>query len=352
VPSLFDEHEQVVICHEPEVGLKAIIAVHDTTLGPSLGGIRMWPYGSDEEALVDVLRLSRGMTYKNALAGLNLGGGKTVIVADPRTARREMLFRALGRFVDSLGGRYIAAEDVGTSTDDAELVAAETRNVAGLPIDRGGSGDPSPMTALGVVHGMRAALREAGRADGFQGAHVVVQGCGHVGAVLARLLLAEGASVTVGDIYPERTQELRGLGAETADPAAIHALECDVFAPCALGAVINPQTVEELRCSVVCGAANNQLLDDAMGVRLQERGILYAPDFAVNAGGVINISDELHGEYRIERARRRIAVIESTLAAVFERSRADGVPPHRAAERLAEERIASARPLGSLYRPR
>ena len=342
----------MVICHEPEVGLRAIIAVHDTTLGPALGGIRMWTYASDEEAFVDALRLARGMTYKNALAGLQLGGGKTVMIADPHAPGREMLFRTLGRFIDSLGGRYIAAEDVGTSTEDAELVRVETRHVAGLPLDRGGSGDPSPMTAWGVLCGMRAALVEAGLERSFEGVHVAVQGAGHVGGVLAAQLLEARARVTVADIFPERLERLQALGAEVGDPATIHAVECDVFAPCALGAVVNPATIDAFRCKVICGAANNQLLDAAMGEALQARGIVYAPDFVVNAGGVINISDELHGDYRADRARRRIEGIEATLAEVFRRAREDGVAPHAAAERLADERIARARPIAALFRPR
>jgi leucine dehydrogenase len=353
VRPLFDEHEQVVICHEPEVGLRAIIAIHDTTLGPALGGIRMWRYERDEDALTDVLRLARGMTYKNALAGLNLGGGKTVVLGDPRTDKHEMLFRALGRFIDSLGGRYLAAEDVGTSTADAEVVAVETRHITGLPVDRGGSGDPSPMTAWGVVCGMRAALAEAEVGDGLEGVRVAVQGAGRVGAEVVRHLLEARAHVTVADIYPDRVEPLRALGAQVGDPARIHAEECDVYSPCALGAVIRPDTIDQLRCRVIAGAANNQLLDDAMGDALVERGILYAPDFVVNAGGVINIADELSGGgYRPERARRAVERIAGTLEAVFARARADGIPPHRAADRMAEERLGSARPVTALYRPR
>jgi leucine dehydrogenase len=353
---LFQEHEQVVVCHEPEVGLRAIIALHDTTLGPGLGGIRMWRYDSDEAALTDVLRLSRGMTYKNAVAGLDLGGGKTVVVGDPRTDKSPELFRALGRFIDSLGGRYLAAEDVGTSTADAELVALETDHITGLPLARGGSGDPSPMTAWGVFCGMRAALAEAGLGDSFAGVRVAVQGAGHVGDGLVRHLLEAGAQVTVADIYADRVEPLAALGAAVCPPDAVHAQECDVFAPCALGAVIRPETVDALRCRVVAGAANNQLLDTAMGDALHARGIVYAPDFVINAGGVINIAEELGRAYDAERARRSVERIEGTLAAVFARSRRDGVPPSVAADHLAEERIAAARAtrpdaVAALYRP-
>jgi leucine dehydrogenase len=353
---LFHEHEQVVICHEPEAGLRALIAVHDTTLGPALGGIRMWTYESDEAALTDVLRLSRGMTYKNSAAGLPLGGGKTVVIGDPRTQKSELLFRALGRFVESLGGRYLAAEDVGTSTADAEIVARETRHITGLPVEKGGSGDPSPMTAWGVVCGMRATIEEAGIGDSLDGVRVGVQGVGHVGGPIARHLLAAGARVTVADIYPDRVEPLVALGAEASDPDTVHALECDVYAPCALGAVIRPETVPELRCRAVAGAANNQLLDEAMGEALHSRGILYAPDFVINAGGVINIGEELGQAYDAQRARVSVERIADTLRAVFARARADGVPTSVAADRIAEERIAAARaadpdPLSGLRPP-
>ena len=340
---LFNEHEQVVICHEPEAGLRAVIAVHDTTLGPALGGIRMWTYDSDEAALTDVLRLSRGMTYKNSAAGLPLGGGKTVVIGDPRTQKSELMFRALGRFVESLGGRYLAAEDVGTSTADAEIVARETRYITGLPVEKGGSGDPSPMTAWGVVCGMRAAIEEAGVGDGFEGVRVAVQGAGHVGGGVVRHLLEAGARVTVADIYADRIEPLVALGAEAGDPRTVHSLECDVYAPCALGAVIRPETVAELRCGVVAGAANNQLLDGSMGDALHSRGILYAPDFVINAGGVINIAEELGRPYDADRAQTSVERIADTLRLVFARAKDDGVPTHIAADRLAEERIAAAR---------
>jgi leucine dehydrogenase len=340
---LFTEHEQVVICHEPEAGLRALIAVHDTTLGPALGGIRMWTYDSDEAALTDVLRLSRGMTYKNSAAGLPLGGGKTVVIGDPRTQKSDLLFRALGRFVESLGGRYLAAEDVGTSTADAEIVATETRHITGLPVEKGGSGDPSPMTAWGVFCGMRAAIEEAGIGESFEGVRVAVQGAGHVGGGVVRHLLEAGAHVTVADLYADRIEPLVALGAEAGDRRTVHAVECDVYSPCALGAVIRPETVAELRCRVVAGAANNQLLDDAMGDALHSRGILYAPDFVINAGGVINIGEELGQPYDADRARTSVERIADTLRTVFARAKADGVPTHIAADRLAEERIAEAR---------
>ncbi len=340
---LFDEHEQVVICHDADAGLRAIIAIHDTILGPALGGIRMWTYPTDEAALIDVLRLSRGMTYKNSLAGLDLGGGKTVVLGDPRSDKSEAKFRALGRFIEGLGGRYLAAEDVGTTTADAEQVAMETRFITGLPVERGGSGDPSPMTAWGVVCGMRAALAEAGLGSDFEGVHVAVQGAGHVGAGVARHLLEANARVTVADLYPDRVAPLVEAGAAAVEPSTIHAVDCDVYSPCALGAVIRPETVGQLRCRIVAGAANNQLLDDAMGDELHRRGILYAPDFAINAGGVINIGEELNGPYDPERARRSVERIDQTLRAVFRRAREEKAPTHRVAEQMARERIAAAR---------
>jgi leucine dehydrogenase len=341
---LFADHEQIVVCHDRDSELRAIIAVHDTTLGPGLGGIRMWTYPSDEAALTDVLRLSEGMTYKNSLAGLPLGGGKTVVLGDPRTDKTPEKFRALGRFIDRLGGVYLAAEDVGTTTEDAEQVRTQTQYITGLPVDQGGSGDPSPMTAWGVFRGIRAALAEAGLGDGYLGIHVAVQGAGHVGSLLAGHLLEAGATVTVADIHEDRLAPLQALGAAVAPADRIHEIDCDVYAPCALGAVIRPETVERLRCKVVAGAANNQLADASMGDELKRRGIVYAPDFAINAGGVINIGEELSGEgYDPERARLSVERIEQTLADVFDRAGRDGVAPGRAAEQMARERITAAR---------
>ncbi|MDX6591431.1 MAG: leucine dehydrogenase [Gaiellales bacterium] len=341
---LFTDHEQVVVCQDRASGLRAIIAIHDTTLGPGLGGIRMWSYPSDEAALTDVLRLSEGMTYKNSLAGLDLGGGKTVILGDPRTEKTPEKYRALGRFIERLGGTYLAAEDVGTNVEDAEEVATQTRFITGLPIERGGSGDPSPMTAWGVVCGMRAALTEAGLGERFEDLRVAVQGLGHVGAGVARHLLDAGAEVTVADIHDDRAAPLVEAGATQVPADEIHQVECEVFSPNALGAVIRPETIGRLRCRVVAGAANNQLADSSMGDELKQRGILYTPDFAINAGGVINIAEELSGEgYDPERAKRSVERIEGTLHEVFARGRRDGVAPHHAAEQMARERITAAR---------
>jgi leucine dehydrogenase len=349
---LFTEHEHVAIVHDRDSGLRAVVAVHDTTLGPGLGGIRMWSYPNDQAALTDVLRLSEGMTYKNSLAGLGLGGGKTVVLGDPRTDKTPEMFRALGRAIDRLGGIYLAAEDVGTTPADAEQVATQTRFITGLPVERGGSGDPSPMTAWGVVCGMRAALAEAGLSEDFVGVHVAIQGAGHVGSIVARHLLEAGARVTIADIYDERVAPLVELGARRGDHEAIHAEQCDIFSPCALGAVIRPETINRLRCRIVAGAANNQLADDAMGDELKRRGILYTPDFALNSGGVINIGDELIGDgYDPERAKQSVERIETTLQAVFERARGDGVAPHHSALQMARERIAAARAAQALAAP-
>ncbi|HUZ83653.1 MAG TPA: Glu/Leu/Phe/Val dehydrogenase dimerization domain-containing protein, partial [Gaiellales bacterium] len=271
-----------------------------------------------------------------------LGGGKAVVVGDPRRDKHPSMFRELGRLVESLGGRYLAAEDVGTSTQDAEIVATETRYVTGLPVEMGGSGDPSPMTAWGAFCGMRAALAEAGL-DGFEGLSVAVQGAGHVGAALAGHLLDAGALVTVADIYADRVAPLLERGARACDPAEVHRQPVDVFAPCALGAAVSATTITELRCRVIAGAANNQLQSAELGDELHRRGIVYAPDYVINAGGVINIGEELGRRYDATRARASVERVEQNLRTVFETARREGIAPHRAADRVAEERITRAR---------
>jgi leucine dehydrogenase len=329
-------HEQVVFCHEPSCGYKGIIAIHDTTLGPSLGGTRFWNYASDEEALIDVLRLSRGMTYKAAVAGLNLGGGKAVIIGDPRTTRREMIFRAHGRFIESLGGRYITAEDVGTSVSDMDYVSMETSYVSGLP---GKSGDPSPVTAYGTYQGMKAAALEKYGSDSLAGKTVAVQGAGHVGYYLCAHLAGEGARIIVTDIDAERVARVElEFGAEAVDPDAIYSVEADIYAPCALGATINDETIPQLKVDIVAGAANNQLEDARHGEELHRRGILYAPDYVINAGGVINVYGEVKG-WLPDQSMRKAGEIFSTLVRLFELAREEAIPTYRAADRLAEERI-------------
>ena len=340
-------HEQVVVCSDPSAGYRGIIAIHNTTLGPALGGTRFWQYATDEEAIVDALRLSRGMTYKNAVAGLNLGGGKSVIIGDNRTARREMIFRAHGRFVDSLGGRYVTAEDVGTSTTDMDFVHMETDHVAGLA---GKSGDPSPVTAHGVFRSIQASALFRWGSDELEGKTVSLQGCGNVGRYLAKELLRAGAKLLVSDIDPDRVGRLM---AET-DSKDVRAVEgdeifsaqADIFAPCALGGIINDTTIPKLRVEIVAGAANNQLLEARHGDMLEERDILYAPDYVANAGGVINVYSEL-ANWDSKRSFRKADEIYDTILGVYEIAKADGVPTYQAADRLAERRLKA---VGSLMR--
>ncbi|RMH17669.1 MAG: amino acid dehydrogenase [Gemmatimonadetes bacterium] len=339
-------HEQVVFWGEPSLGYKGIIAIHDTTLGPALGGTRFWNYASDWEAIVDVLRLSRGMTYKAAITGLNLGGGKSVIIGDNRVQDREMIFRAHGRAVESLKGRYITAEDVGTSVDDMEFVRMETDSVVGV---HGKSGDPSPITAFGVYHGIRAAAQHRYGDPSLEGKHIAVQGLGHVGRYLCGHLAAEGARLTVTDIDPERVQVVVDeFGATAVDPDEIYAVEADIFAPCALGAVVNDDTLKVFRFDIVAGAANNQLAESRHGQILHERRILYAPDYAINAGGLINVYGELN-DWTPERSKRKAADIYNTLLRIFQRAEDENVPTSVAADRVAEHRLEQARALQRSY---
>lgn len=343
-------HERVLFCSNPEVGLQAIIAVHSTVLGPGLGGVRMWPYKTMDDALLDVLRLSRGMTYKSAAAGLHLGGGKAVIIGDPKKDKSEELFRSFGRYVESLGGLYITAEDVGTDMEDMETVLAETQWVTGVSAANGGGGDPSPVTAFGVLLGMKAAVQWQFGDASLKGRTVAVQGLGSVGYHLARYLKDEGAKIFGADIDPEAIATAREeLGVEIVPTAEILEVECDVLAPCALGAVLNARTIPRLRCKVVAGAANNQLENEERdGQALHDRGILYAPDFVGNAGGLINVYNELQG-YNRDTAMRMARGIHTGMTRLFEIARAQSIPTYRAAERLAEERIARARGLGSRH---
>ena len=342
-------HEQLVVWSEPELGYRGIIAIHDTTMGPALGGTRFWSYESDRAAVIDALRLSRGMTYKAAITGLNLGGGKSVIWGDNRTKDREMIFRAHGRAVESLKGRYITAEDVGTSPEDMEFVAMETKHVTGL---LGRSGDPSPVTAFGVFRGIKACAAIAYDNDALGGKHVAVQGLGHVGYYLCEDLAHEGARLTVTDIDADRVQRVvEAFGAQAVAPDAIYDVEADVFAPCALGAVINDDTIDRLKVDVVAGAANNQLASGTVhGPGLHERGILYAPDYVINAGGLINVYGELE-EWTPARSKRKAGDIYNTLLRIFELARSEGIPTETAANRVAEERLREARHLQRTYLP-
>ena len=341
-------HEQVVFCNNPDVGLKAIIAIHNTVLGPALGGTRMWPYRSEEDALDDVLRLSRGMTYKNAVAGLNLGGGKAVIIGDPATDKSEALFRAFGQFVDSQGGRYITAEDVGIDVNDMEYVYRETQFVTGVHQVHGGSGDPSPFTAYGTLQGLMAALNRRFGNEEVGKYSYAVQGLGHVGMEFVKLLSERGAKMFVTDINAERIERaVAEFGAEAVGPDEIYEVDADVYSPCALGGTLNESTLPRLKARLVCGSANNQLDSNAIGDELARRGILYAPDYAVNAGGVMNVSLEIDG-YNRERAMRMMRSIYHNLTRIFEISERDGIPTYQAADRMAEERIAT---IGKLKLP-
>jgi len=340
-------HEQVVFCHNRDVGLRAIIAIHNTTLGPALGGTRMWPYETEEEALRDVLRLSRGMTYKAAVAGLNLGGGKAVIIGDPRKDKSEALFRAFGRFIDTLNGRYITAEDVGIDVNDMEFIFQETENVVGVHQAHGGSGDPSPYTAYGSIQGIKAALQKVFDDEDLSQRSFAVQGVGHVGLHLVKQLREQGAKVFVCDIMEDSVAEAVEHGAEAVSTEEIYDLDVDVFAPSALGAVINEETIPRLKCRIVAGPANNQLANDEAGNELEKRGILYAPDYAVNAGGLMNVSIEFEG-WNHERALRMTRTIYYNVGHIFRIAERDGIPTWQAADRMAEERIAT---LGRLKLP-
>jgi leucine dehydrogenase len=332
------DHEQVVFCQEPSCGYKGIIAIHNTVLGPALGGTRYWNYNNDQEAFIDALRLSRGMTYKASVAGLNLGGGKSVILGDPRSTNREEIFRAHGRFVETLKGRYITAEDVGTSVDDMEFVAMETEHVTGRAQT---SGDPSPVTAYGVYRGIKAAAMAKYGSDSLSGKRVTVQGVGHVGYYLCQNLASEGARLVVTDIDQERVQRIvHEFGAEAVAPDAIYGVEADIYAPSALGATVNDDTIPLLKVSIVAGAANNVLGEARHGDDLHARGILYAPDYVINAGGLINVYGELNG-WTAERSMRKAGDIYTTLLRIFELSANAGLPTYVAADRIAEERIAA-----------
>lgn len=337
------DYEQLVFCQDKQSGLKAIIAIHDTTLGPALGGTRMWTYESEEAAIEDALRLARGMTYKNAAAGLNLGGGKTVIIGDPRKDKSEELFRAFGRYVQGLNGRYITAEDVGTTVADMDLIHEETDFVTGISPAFGSSGNPSPVTAYGVYKGMKAAAKAAFGSDSLEGKIVAVQGVGNVAYSLCRHLYEEGAQLVVTDINKEAIQRVvEEFGAKAVNPDEIYGVECDIFAPCALGAVINDETIPQLKAKVIAGSANNQLKDTAHGDLIHEMGIVYAPDYVINAGGVINVADELYG-YNSERAMKKVELIYDNIEKVIAISKRDGIPTYVAADRMAEERIEKMR---------
>jgi leucine dehydrogenase len=339
------DYENVFLCQDRTVGLRAVIAIHDTTLGPATGGTRMWTYESEFGAIEDALRLARGMTYKYAAAGANLGGGKCVIIGDPRREKSEMLFRALGRFINRLGGIYLTGEDVGTTLRDMEYMRMETPYVVTLPASWGGAGPIGPATAFGVVQGMKACAKAVFGAESLEGRRVTVQGLGAVGSEVVPPLVKEGARVVVADIDQEKVQAVtERFRVESADPSVIAGLEADIFCPCALGGILNADAVPRLRVKIVCGSANNQLGDERDGDALAARGILYAPDYIVNAGGTIFDTDRLNpGGFNRERAMANVARISETMASLIRISREEGIPTYRAADLLAERRIEAVR---------
>lgn len=336
------DHEQILFCNDNTTGLKAIIAIHNTVLGPSLGGTRFWNYNNEVEALTDVLRLSRGMTYKSSVAGINLGGGKAVIMGDPKKLKNEALLRRFGKFVNSLGGKYITAEDVAMNSRDMEIIKMETDYVSGLPVNMGGSGDPSPVTAYGVYVSMKASAKEAFGSDNLSGKKVLVQGIGNVGLHLIEHITKEGAKVYVYDITEERVKlAVDKFKAEFVSADKMFDLDIDIYAPCALGATVNDETLSRLKCKVICGAANNQLAEEKKhGELVMSKGILYAPDFVVNAGGIINVYYELDG-YNRERALAHAEKIYDTTWNIFQTAKAQNIPTYAAANKLAEQRIES-----------
>ncbi|MDF2628157.1 MAG: leucine dehydrogenase [Symbiobacteriaceae bacterium] len=347
-----DGHEQIIFCYDKVTGLKAIIAIHDTTLGPALGGCRMWPYDSEDAAVEDAFRLSRGMTYKSAACGQNHGGGKAVIWGNPRTDKSEEYFRAFGRFVETLGGRFITGTDVGTEKTDFVWSAMESSYLVALPEEHGGSGDSSIITAFGVWKGVKASAMATWGSDSLKGKRVAVQGVGKVGFHLVEHLVDEGATVTVCDVVAENVKRVKETfpGVTSVAPEAIFDVECDIFSPNALGAVINDETIPRLKCRVVAGAANNQLKEPRHGDQLFDRGVLYAPDYVINAGGLIQVADELLG-YNRDRAFRKTAQVYDRLLEIFEISRRERIPTYLAADRLAERRIAKVGALNRIYVP-
>ena len=337
-------HEELAVWTDPAVGLKAFIAIHDSTLGPALGGTRIWPHATDEDAIMDVLRLSRAMTYKSSAAGLPLGGGKGLVVADPRTQKTEAMFRSYGRFIESLGGRYITTEDVGATAQEMEWISYETEYVVGLSEALGGSGNPAVVTGFGVYQAMRACAEVTWGSDSLEGRTVAIQGFGNAATSLAGHLRQAGAKLIATDISDVARKRAEAFGGVTwVEPDAIFDVACDVLAPCALGGVLNERTVPRLKCAVVCGAANNQLADATAAEQLRKQGVLYAPDFIVNAGGVINVYYELDREYNAEAALEKAGRIYDTMHRVIALAKEQGVTTARAADLIAEERLASVR---------
>ncbi len=343
-------HEQVIYCSNKEAGLRAIIAIHDTTLGPAIGGTRMWNYPTVDEALKDVLRLSRGMTYKAAVSGLNLGGGQAVIIGDSEKDKSELLFRTFGKFIDGLGGRYITAEDLGTNVKDMEFVRMETKHVTGISRALGGSGDPAPVSAYGVYLGMKACAKVRWGNDSLEKKKIVVQGAGHVARYLCEHLHNENAEIYIADIIPDKAEKLASsLRANVLHASEVYDFEGDIFSPSALGGILNDKTIPKLKFEIVAGAANNQLEDeDKHGKMLMDKGILYAPDYVINAGGLINVANELEG-YRQDRALKRAEGIYDVIMNVLKTSQDKNIPTNKASDMLAEERLNKIGRIRTIY---
>ena len=334
-------HEQVVHCYDKHTGLKALIAIHDTSLGPALGGTRMWNYATEQDALTDALRLSRGMTFKAAISGLNLGGGKAVLIGHAKTMKTEAYLRRFGKFIEGLNGNYITAEDVNMKTSDMEYIAMETKHVTGLPESMGGGGDPSPVTAYGVYLGMKATAKKVFGSDSLSGKRIGVQGVGQVGTYLVELLTKENAKVAITDISEEKVQEVaKRFGVDTVSQDKIYDLDMDIYAPCALGATLNDDTIPRLKCALVAGGANNQLKDELKhGYMLSDRSIAYAPDFLINAGGLINVYNEHLGGYNRERTYKQAERIYDTCLSILNLAETEKITSQEAAIKMAEKRI-------------
>lgn len=343
-------HEEVVFCSDKASGLRAIIAIHDTTLGPAIGGTRMWNYSGEEEALKDALRLSRQMTYKAAVTGLNLGGGKAIIMGDPKKDKSELLFRTFGKFVNGLGGRYITAEDVGTDVKDMEYVRMETKHVTGISKALGGSGNPSTVTAFGVFVGMKASAHKKWGSDSLKGKKIAIQGVGSVGRYLAEYLYAEGSELFITDIDNDKiSTALHTIKAHVVSPEEIYDIDCDIFSPNALGSVVNDETIPRLKCEIIAGGANSQLDDEEKhGKILKEKGILFAPDYVINAGGLINVANELEG-YRQDRAMKQAEAIYDILQNIYSISERENISTIAAANHIAEERLNKIGKMKHIY---
>lgn len=343
------DYEQIVFCYDPSVNLKAIIIIHDTTLGPALGGCRMRIYPTEEDAIIDCLRLARGMTYKAAASGLNLGGGKAVIIADPRKDKSEEFWRSYGKFVNSLNGRYITAEDMGTGVEDMELILKETPFVTGVNKAHGGSGDPSPFTALGAVQGIKACVEEVFGSTSLGGKKIAVQGLGKVGYSLCKYLAKEGAKLIVSEQYQDKIDKVKKeFGAESVGEYDIYSVKCDVFSPCAVGAIINDETISQFKCPIIAGSANNQLEKPRHGDKLHEMGILYAPDYVINAGGVITAAETLVG-YEYEKACRKVENIYNSLLKIFNISKEEDITTQKASDVLVERKLDEGKKKRKIY---